>query len=61
MKLFYNNEANPEDLLALNHCRLFLHAYYASDRPDGSGQVITDYSWMGYHFQHIHTWPQQAN
>jgi hypothetical protein len=58
MTLLHDYTENTDDLLALNQCQLFLHAYHVSDLTDGSGQVITEDAWRGICFQ---SWPQQAN
>ncbi len=37
MQLFHRYLPNADDLMSLNKCRLYLHAYYVSDIADGSG------------------------
>jgi hypothetical protein len=64
MPLFQERIVSMEDLIALNRCQLFLHAYYISDLTNGPGKVLTYDAWSGTCFQHKHrstSWPQQAN
>jgi hypothetical protein len=63
MQLFHRYVSNADDLMSLNKCRLYLHAYYVSGIADGAGRTITGNAWTGYNFQHLHratAWPQQG-
>jgi hypothetical protein len=54
MMVLNRHVPNADDLISLNKCQLYLHAYYVSDIADGSGRSITDNAWMGHNFQHLH-------
>ncbi len=38
MSTFFHSGASLDDMLCLNRCRLFLHAYYISDITSGDGK-----------------------
>jgi len=45
---------NPDTLLAINKCWLFLKAFYLSDITDGSGTQVLDEAWTGHHSLNQH-------
>jgi hypothetical protein len=39
---------DPQTLLYINSCRLYVRAFHLSDIVDASGRLLLDDAWMGY-------------
>jgi hypothetical protein len=61
MSTFFHSSASLEDMLHLNHCRLFLRAYYLSDITSGNSSKLMEEAWAGHLNVNINrddTWPR---
>ncbi len=49
MAVFVSLQTPTSDLIACNHCRLYLQACLVSDITTGDGTTITEEAWAGHH------------
>jgi len=56
------HKPSQQELVSVNRCRLFLHAFFISDISDGFGTHILEDAWLGRNIPSSHdaTWPCQG-